>query len=102
MQLHCGTMHRFQATGTISDSPRSSDLQQRLSWLSPDIERALFFSAKAVRLLNRAPCTIALNRLHLNLNRTGAQEEASIVFQPFHAAAMRTPCSWVKEMFQIS
>ena len=83
-------MHRSQATGTISDSPRSFDSQQRVASPS-DIEKALFFSAKAVRLLSRAPCTISLNRLHLNLNRTGAQEEASIMFQPFHAAAMRTP-----------
>ena len=76
-----------------------------LSWLSrplgSDIEKVPFVLAKAVSSLYRAPCIIVSNRWHLNLNRTEARQKASIMFQPFHVAAMRTLRAWAMDIFRV-
>ena len=55
-----------------------------LSWLSrplsSDVKKVPLVFAKVVSSLYRAPCRIASNRLHMNLNRTEARQKASIMF----------------------
>ena len=44
---------------------------------------------------------MALARLHLNLNRTESRQKASIMFQQFRVAAMRTVRDWAMDIFQV-